>query len=223
MAVICIQRMAEEIKNMLDGGFSPVAATISFNEIKIAIGQVANSLLKTEYFNVNAQLGETIPNGTMIGLYENIPVTQWKGRSVCTLPIKPIKLRRNMGIFSIYRTDNPDIQFIPLQMGEAFLMRGQRLLNDLSGQTGYENFGDQIVFSKDITDYPNEVTVSMRLAIMDINEYGDFEPLPILPEMEWEIKQQVFAFYMKQPTADRLVDSTTSEQKGVPIKGQSQN
>jgi len=223
MATITIQRMAEEIKNMLDGGFSPVAATISFNEIKIAIGQVANSLLKTEYFNVNAQLGETIPNGTMIGLYENIPVTQWKGRSVCTLPIKPIKLRRNMGIFSIYRTDNPDIQFIPLQMGEAFLIRGQRLLNDLSGQTGYENFGDQIVFSKDITDYPNAVTVSMRLAIMDINEYGDFEPLPILPEMEWEIKQQVFAFYMKQPTADRLVDSTTADQKGVPIKGQSQN
>jgi hypothetical protein len=108
-------------------------------------------------------------------------------------------------------------------MGEAYLMRGQRLLNDLSGQTGYENFGDQIVFQKDITDYPNEVTVSMRLAIMDITQYGDFEPLPILPEMEWEIKQQVFAFYMKQPTADRLVDSTTSEQKGVPIKGQSQN
>jgi hypothetical protein len=223
MAVICIQRMAEEIKNMLDGGFSPVAATISFNEIKIAIGQVANSLLKTEYFNVNAQLGETIPNGTMIGLYENIPVTKWNNKAVATLPIKPIKLRRNMGIFSVFLTDNPDVQFIPLQMGEAYLMRGQRLLNDLSGQTGYENFGDQIVFQKDITDYPNEVTVSMRLAIMDINEYGDFEPLPILPEMEWEIKQQVFAFYMKQPTADRLVDSTTSEQKGVPIKGQSQN
>lgn len=223
MAVITIQRMAEEIKNMLDGGFSPVAATISFNEIKIAIGQVANSLLKTEYFNVNAQLGETIPNGTMIGLYENIPVTQWKGRSVATLPIKPIKLRRNMGIFSIYLTENPDVQFIPLQMGEAFLIRGQKLLNDLSGQTGYENFGDQIVFNKDITDFPNTVTVSMRLAIMDISQYGDFEPLPILPEMEWEIKQQVFDFYMKQPTADRLVDSTTSEQKGVPIKGQSQN
>jgi hypothetical protein len=223
MAVITIQRMAEEIKNMLDGGFSPVASTISFNEIKIAIGQVANSLLKTEYFNVNAQLGETIPNGTMIGLYENIPVTKWNNKAVATLPIKPIKLRRNMGIFSVFLTDNPDVQFIPLQMGEAYLMRGQRLLNDLSGQTGYENFGDQIVFQKDITDYPNEVTVSMRLAIMDINEYGDFEPLPILPEMEWEIKQQVFAFYMKQPTADRLVDSTTSEQKGVPIKGQSQN
>lgn len=223
MAVITIQRMAEEIKNMLDGGFSPVAATISFNEIKIAIGQVANSLLKTEYFNVNAQLGETIPNGTMIGLYENIPVTQWKGRSVAILPIKPIKLRRNMGIFSIYLTENPDVQFIPLQMGEAFLIRGQKLLNDLSGQTGYENFGDQIVFNKDITDFPNTVTVSMRLAIMDISQYGDFEPLPILPEMEWEIKQQVFDFYMKQPTADRLVDSTTSEQKGVPIKGQSQN
>lgn len=108
-------------------------------------------------------------------------------------------------------------------MGEAFLIRGQKLLNDLSGQTGYENFGDQIVFNKDITDFPNTVTVSMRLAIMDISQYGDFEPLPILPEMEWEIKQQVFDFYMKQPTADRLVDSTTSEQKGVPIKGQSQN
>jgi hypothetical protein len=223
MGVVTIYRLSEEIKNMLDGGFSPVASSISFNEIKIAIGQVANSLLKTEYLTVNQQLGETIPNGTVLGLYENITVTKWKGKAVATLPIKPIKLRRNMGIFSVFLSDRPDVEFIPLQMGQAFLMRGQKLLNDLSGQTGYENFGDQIIFHKDITDYPNTVTVSMRLAIMDISQYGDYEPLPILPEMEWEIKQQVFAFFMNQPIADRLVDSTTSEQKGTPIKGQSQN
>ena len=223
MAVITIQRMAEEIKNMLDGGFSPVAATISFNEIKIAIGQVANSLLKTEYLQINQQLGETIPNGTMLALYENIVVTKWKNRAVAKLPIKPIKLRRNMGIFSIFMSDDPSVEFIPIQMGQTNLIKGQRLLSDLNGFTGYENFGDQILFQKDITDEPNEVKVSMRLAIMDISQYGDYDPLPILPEMEWTIKQQVFAFFREQPDADRLVDSTSDEQVGEKIKTQSQN
>lgn len=215
--------MAEEIKNMLDGGFSPVAATISFNEIKIAIGQVANQLLKVDYFQVNTQLGETIPNGTVLGLYENIPVTKWKDKAVATLPIKPIKLRRNMGIFSVFDSDNPETEYIPLQMGQANLIRGQRLLNELSGFTGYENFGDQIVFHKDITEGETDKTVSMRLAIMDVSQYGDYDILPILPEMEFEIKKQVFAFFMQQPNADRVVDSTSDEQVGEKIKTQSQN
>ena len=223
MGVITIGRMVEEIKNMLDGGFSPVAATISHNEIKIAIGQVANQLLKINYFQVNTQLGETIPNGTVLGLYENIPVTKWNNKAVATLPIKPIQLRRNMGIFSVFDSTNPETEYIPFQMGQANLIRGQRLLNELSGHTGYENFGDQIVFHKDITNGETDVKVSMRLAIMDVSKYGDYDILPILPEMEFEIKKQVFDFYMKQPTADRLVDSTSDEQVNEKIKAQSQN
>jgi hypothetical protein len=220
MAAPTIYRLSEEIKNLLDGGLPAVASSISFNEIKIAIGQVANSLLKTEHFNINEQLGESIPNGTVLGLYEGLVVSKYGNTSKCTLPIKPIKLRRNIGIFSIF--DSNGNEFIPMQMGQAFLAKSQRLINDLSGQTGYENFGLEIIFNKDITNYPNIVTVSARLAIMDISQYSDYEPLPILPEMEWQIKQQVFAMYSQQPIPDKLIDSTVSEDMG-PIKQQAQN
>jgi len=67
MAVITIGRMAEEIKKMLDGGTSPLASNISYNEIKIAIGQVANQLLKVDYFSINGKMAETIPNGSVLG------------------------------------------------------------------------------------------------------------------------------------------------------------
>jgi hypothetical protein len=72
MAVITIGRMQEEIMRILDGGTLQAASDVSANEIKIAIGQVANSLLKTDYLSVNAKLGETIANGTVLGLYEGI-------------------------------------------------------------------------------------------------------------------------------------------------------
>ena len=44
MAVITIGRIAEECLKILSGGNIQAATNISLNEIKIAIGQVANSL-----------------------------------------------------------------------------------------------------------------------------------------------------------------------------------
>ena len=72
MAVITIGRIAEECLKILSGGNIQAATNISLNEIKIAIGQVANSLLKTDYITGNIPMGEMIPNGTVLGLYEGI-------------------------------------------------------------------------------------------------------------------------------------------------------
>lgn len=225
-----VYRLAEEILKLLTGGDPPAATDISINEMKISIGQVANSLLKTEYFQVNGATGETIPNGSVLGLYEDIAVESWSGKSRCTLPIKPLKLPRNMGVFAIYpKYRNIDAgydldkEFIPLQMGQAGLLKSQLMINDLMGQVGYEVFGNQVIFTKDIKlQYP-QIVVAMRLAIMDISLYDDYEILPILPEQEWQIKQEVWKMYSQEPIPDKLVDATTKDQKNVPIKQQQQN
>lgn len=222
--VVTIFRLAEECLRIISGGNPPVASKVHLAEIKLAIGQVCNSLLKAEYFQINTKLGEAIPNGTILGLYEGILVTPFKNVSQCFLPVKPLRLPRNMGVFSIFDSNNPFLEFIPLEMGQWSLLQSQPLLNDLMGQVGYENFGMQIVFTKDITlpiSQPQK-TVSMRLALMDVSLYGDFDPLPILPEQEFEVKRQVCAMYGAEVVADKVVDAGHKEQKGVPLPQQAQ-
>ena len=87
MAVVTIARLSEEITRLLAEENPAAASSISINEIKISIGQVVNQLLKIDYLNINTKLGETIPNGSVLGLYENIEVSSFNGKSqsVCQL------------------------------------------------------------------------------------------------------------------------------------------
>lgn len=225
MAVITIYRISEEILKALSGGDIQAATNISINEIKISVGQVANSLLKTEHFQINGKMGEMIPNGSVLGLYEGITPISWvNGRSKANLPIKPLKLPRNMGIWSIYLTDNPENEFIPLQMGQTNLIKSQPMINDLLGQIGYEPLGAlDIAFTKDLPQlYPGK-TLSMRLAIMDISQYGDYDILPILPEQEWQIKQEVIKLYSNVGVTDKLVDPSVKQQQNIPVREQQQS
>lgn len=228
MAALTIYRLAEQAMNLIEGGDLKAASSISLPEIKIACGQVINTLLKTEYMSINIAMRETIPNGTVLGLYESVPCETSNGKSQCTLPIKPIKLPRNMGIWAVYpryETNGNyeyDKEFIPLQMGQAGLLKSQPMINDLLGQVGYENFGDKLVFTKDIKSmYPN-VVLAMRLAIMDISQYGDFDILPLNPEYEWQVITEVYKMYSTQPIPDKLVDSSVAESKGQPTQQQKQ-
>jgi hypothetical protein len=224
MARTTIYKLAEQALSLIEGGDMPVASSLSINEIKIACSQVINSLLRTEYFNINAAIGETIPNGTVLALYEGVTVTGYTtGKSKATLPVKPLKLPRNMGVYSIFMPSQPDKEFIPLQMGQAALLKSQPMINDLLGQVGYEVFGDSVIFTKDLTQlFPNE-TVSMRLAILEISQYGDYDFLPIPPEMEFQVIQEVVKLYSAQKLPDKVVDATSKEQIGVDITKQSQS
>lgn len=231
MAIVTPLRLAQEIKKLLDGGDIPIASNVSLGEIKISIGQVLNQLLKIDYFQTNLAIGEKIPNGSVLALYEGIAVTSWNRKSKATLPVKPLKLPRNMGVFAIYPNYNEtsnsvyelDKEFIPLQMGQGALVKSQPMINDLLGQVGYETFGDTVIFTKDIKEQFPNIVLAMRLAIMDISQYGDYDILPILPEMEWQIKQEVVKLYGGEPIPDKVVDSTNKEQKDVPIIQQQQS
>ncbi len=225
MAYPTLYRLAEQAMSLIEGGNRGAGSSISWNEIKLACCNVINKMLKVEYLSINGKMGETIPNGSVLGLYEGIVTTSWiTGRSKATLPIKPIKLPRNMGIWSVYFTDDPENEFIPLQMGQTNLIKSQTQLNGLLGQIGYEPLGGMdISFTKDLKSLFPTKTLSMRLAIMDAAQYGDYDPLPVLPEMEIDIITQVYQLYSTQPIADKVVDSTTKELKGIPLNQQKQS
>jgi len=223
-----LYRIAEECLKALSGGNVAAASNISLGEMKISICQVANQLLKVEHFSVNEKMAEKIDNGAVIGWYEDISVTSFNGKSTATLPIKPIKLPRNMGVFGIYPKYESngnyelDKEFIPLQMGQSALLKSQPMINDLLGQIGYENYGISIVFTKDIkTMFPN-IVLAMRLAVLDFSQYGDYDVLPLLPEQEWQIKQEVIKLYSGVGVADLLVDASNKQQQNIPVPQQKQ-
>lgn len=223
MAIVTIGRLSEEILKAISGGEIQEGSNISQNEIKIAIGQVCNQLLKAEQFGINEKMGEVIPNGTVIATYENILPYAWvTGKSKADIPIKPLKLRRNMGIYSVYFTENPDEEFIPLQMGQRSLLQSQPQINNLLGQIAYENKGFELQFNKDLPAMFPAKTLSVELLIMDISQYGDYDPLPILPDQEWTIKQEVIKMYSGVGITDLVVDPASKQLQNIPVNQQKQ-
>jgi len=224
MGVMTLKYLAEGAFSLIEGGDPAAASSISYNELKAYCAAIINRLLKTEYFSVNSKIGETIQNGTVLGLYENIDVVPYGGgRSKSTLPAKPLNLPRNMGVFSVFLMDEPDKEFIPLQMGQFNLLKSQRMINGLLGQIGFEVYGLEVIYSKDLTQiFPNK-KVAMRLAILDPEQYGDYDILPLPPEYETQIIEEVFKLYMQQPTAGKIVDATVKEDKSFPVNTQKQS
>lgn len=214
-------KLAEQVVRLLNGGEIPVATKVKINEVKIAVEQVVNKMLKMEYLNVNIPSQEYIPNGASIATYENIAVVQQGTRSKSTLPAMPLKLPRGIGVYQIFDPANMDCPFIPLEMGQYGLLKSQPLINDLLGWTGYEWYGMDIIYTKDLTQ-PSPVSVTMRLVVLDIREYSDYDILPVPADMEWDIIQEVYKIFATEPVGDKLVDSGVNEQRNVPINQQQQ-
>ena len=97
------------------------------------------------------------------------------------------------------------------------------MINDIFGQIGYEVFGNSIIFTKDIKKLFPNIKLAMRLVVMDITLYGDYDVLPILPEQELDIKKEVLKLDGMGGVGDSLVDSTTKGQQNIPIREQKQS
>lgn len=222
MGVSTKYRMAEQAMKRIEGAWDSAGGELTLEEIKIAIGQILNKMLKIDYFQTNFKMGELIPNGTVLAQYDGINVTSYStGKSRATLPVKPMKLPRGMGLFSIWVDGFEDKEFIPLQMGQSNLIKSQPLINNILGQIGYEVSGMTLTFTQDIPQLYPDKTLSTSLVIMDIEQYDDFSPLPILPEMESDVIDAVVAMY-QLPIADKVVDSSNKPFTNVPVPQQKQ-
>lgn len=215
-------KLAEEVVRLLNGGEIPVATKVKILEAKVAVEQVINKMLKMEYLQVNIPSAELIPNGASIATYTDIAVEQYGIRSKSTLPAFPLKLPRGIGVYQIFDPSNMDCPFIPLEMGQWGLLQSQPLINNLLGQVGYEWYGMDIIYSKDLTQ-PSPIAVTMRLVVLDISQYSDYDILPVPAEMEWDVIQEVYKLYSTEPIADKLVDPGVNEQRNTPIQQQAQS
>lgn len=197
-------KIAEQIQRLIAGN-PVISSRVQRNDVKLLIEQVANQLLKTEFFQVNMADGDTIPPNCMIYTYESVPVTVYKGVSKAVLPSMPINLPKNMGVFHISRTDAIDEPFIPIPSGLYGIVKPQVLLGELSGLIGYEVFGKDVVFTKNLPGL-NINNVFIRLVGVDLNTVTDYETLPISSDMEAMIVQTVYNILVQTPPADKITN-----------------
>jgi len=207
-------KIAEQILLMLKGGNIKAATTIELEDIMEAVGQYINSHFKQEQLSVNMPSGETIPEGLMLASYGDttpiVPV-QYKGVSKITLPVTPVALPRNMGVFHVSRLNDINDGFLPLQTGQLALIKGERLISDLLGQIGYEVVGNDVIFNKDLTT-ESGTTIYLRLVVMDMSQYDDYDQLPLPADMEATIIQEVFKLFSMQMPASKIDDPSAERQ-----------
>lgn len=196
--------MAEQILTRLAGGYRDNNQPVQMEDVVKAIEQVVNSTFQMQYYSATLPTGETIPDNLMVAYYENIPVTSFGEKAKATLPVMPISLPRNMGVYRV--TDENDNDYIPVPLGQGALIKADKLLNDLLGNVWYELRNFTVVFSKDIT-LLGVTTVNMYLVVMDISLYSNTDPLPIPAGAEDEIIEKVYAKFAIVTPETGIVDN----------------
>lgn len=206
--------IAEQVLFRYYGGYIDTSGPIKRPDVYKALEQKINSLFKLRHFDVTLPSGETTPDNLMIGVYENIAVTSLNnGKSKSTLPVIPISLPKNVGIYQIYNPEFPDFPFIPLLKGQRGLLRTDSLLNDVLGQITYEPQNNTVTFSKDLLliDCP---VVTMELCVMDMSLYSETDPLPIPADFEQTIIDELMQEFMPiLPEVGLVNNYTTANQK----------
>ena len=198
-------KIAEQVQRLLMSNPS-ISGRFELNEIKILVGQVANQILKADYFGVNLPEGDTIPQNCMVYTYDNVAVTTYKtSLSRATLPSIPISLPRNMGVLHVSKTNAIDEPFIPIPTSMYGIVKPQDLLGDLSGLISYEVVGKDIIFN---TNLPGQSVnaVYIRLVGVDINTVTDYEILPLTADMEAQVITQVFNILVQTPKDTKPFD-----------------
>ena len=195
-------KISEQILRMIEGD-PAISSRPHINDVMLLVEQVANSLLKTEVFKVNMPEGDSIPPNCMIATYDNIPVTVYRNVSQCFLPAIPISLPRNMGVFEIF--DELWCPYIPIQAGVYVTAKPHNLLGD---QVGYEVYGSQVIFTKNLTPTVNAVTI--RLVVTDFSKLSNHDLLPVSADLEAQIVDTVYKMLVGLPPVDRKVDSNNS-------------
>lgn len=210
--------IGEQVLYRIASGYPDTSYQVDIRDIYKAIEQKVNSKFRLRHFNATLPSGNTMPEHAMIATYENIAVTSLgNGKSQSLLPVTPISLPLNMGIYMVYDPRYPDNFFIPLQRSQLALLRADELLNNLMGMIGFEPKNNVLLFTQDITMFGTS-SITMELAVFDMSQYADTDKLPIPADLEDEIVNElVNDFSPVQPeTGD--VNNYTNAPSQIPVK-----
>jgi len=205
--------IADQVLLRISKGYPDASGAVQLPDVIMAVGQMANSLLKTQHFSQTLQMGETIPDNLSLMTYPDLQVKAMApyggmgARSYVDLPAAPVSLPTGIGIFNVA---SEKFTFIPMLPGQTYLLQGQDYICDLLGNVGYEPAGLRLVFTKDLT-LENVTSVTVTLVGIDIDTLSEYDLMPLDKGMEHTIVEELVKSFAPSQTNNDQVDSVDTE------------
>jgi hypothetical protein len=165
---------------------------ISIPEVSLLVSQAINKILKLEVAESFKAGLVDIPKCSLIQYTATVVSESANNRSYIALPVIPLTLPLDMGIWSISASSAAMTPYIPIPAQDVLVFQGANL-SYLEGQIGYYVQGKKVFFTKDITLSANGSISSVILNILasDFSQLTDTDMLPISPEVESAVITEV--------------------------------
>jgi hypothetical protein len=169
-----------------------ISDVIDIREIRLLVNQSINKVLKLQVAESFKAGLVDVPKCNLIEYTCAVTSQPANSRAFITLPAIPITLPMDMGIWSIAASSAAMTPYIPIPAQDVLVFQGTNL-SALEQQIGYYVQGKNIYFTKDITLVANGsiTSVIVNLLVSDFSVISDNELLPISPEVESTIMEDV--------------------------------
>ncbi len=165
---------------------------IDIREVMLLVSQAINKILKLEVAESFKAGLVDIPKCSLIQYTASVTADAPNNRSFITLPVIPLTLPLDMGIWNIAASNAAMTPYIPIPSQDVLVFQGANL-SYLEGQVGYYVQGKKVFFTKDITLAGNGSISSVIINILasDFSQFADNDMLPISPEVESSVITEV--------------------------------
>jgi hypothetical protein len=172
---------------------------IDIREVMLLVSQAINKILKLEVAESFKAGLVDIPKCSLIQYTATMVSEPANNRSYVVLPVIPLTLPLDMGIWSISASNAAMTPYIPIPAQDVLVFQGANL-SYLEGQIGYyvqgksvSGTGARVYFTKDLTLAGNGSIPSVLISILasDFSQFGDNDMLPISPEVESAVIAEV--------------------------------
>lgn len=209
--------LTEEIRRIISGGFPSDRDRVRDEEIKSAISDAANALLKVQVLDTNFNFdGGSSIEGSAIATYENIPISFGVNfgnvkTAVANLPATPMIMPEGMGVFQVYPSSRPDLAYRYIPSGMFGVWMDNSTVSPLHRRFYTWNSGKIIIYDDLAGAGYNEIDV--QLVVSPIDTLDDNTPLPIPPDMKKDIIAMVIARYVQENDTNRRETDQPSPSK----------
>ena len=158
---------------------------IDIREVKLLVAQSLNKVLKLQVAESFKAGLVDVPKCNLLEYTCAVTADSGNNRSYITLPAIPLTLPMDMGIWSITPLTGAMTPYIPIPAQDVLVFQGANL-SYLEGKVGYYIQGKKVYFTKNITLTANGSvsSVIVNLLVADFSQLSDTDMLPISPEVE---------------------------------------
>jgi hypothetical protein len=191
-----------------------VSDVIDLREVKLLLVQSINKILKLQV-SESFKAGQVdVPKCSLLEYTCAVTSESGNNRSYITLPAIPLTLPLDMGIWSIAASNAALTPYIPIPAQDIIVFQGTNV-SALEQQVGYYIQGKKVYFTKDITLSANGSisSVVVNLLVSDFSQIADNDLLPISPEVESVIIEDVLTAISGGKVSQIELQSKQSQQQ----------